>query len=61
MTRAIEASVEPPASTDRAGATPRIFWAAESRKSGVAPARFCFFPAVTFASLDYVSLSFAGP
>jgi len=24
----------------RAGATPRTFWAAESRKSGVAPARF---------------------
>src|SRR5258707_13871120 len=27
----------------RAGATPRTFWAAESRKSGFAPARFDFF------------------
>src|SRR5258708_37247783 len=27
----------------RAGATPRTFWGAESRKSGVAPARFDFF------------------
>src|ERR1700739_5007172 len=27
----------------RAGATPLTFWAAESRKSGVAPARFDFF------------------
>ena len=25
---------------ERAGATPKTFWAAESRKSGVAPARF---------------------
>src|ERR1700684_2166233 len=33
----------------RAGATPRTFWAAESRKSGVAPARFGVFPTVTFA------------
>src|SRR6266851_1519433 len=32
-----------------AGATPRTFWAAESRKSGVAPARFGVFSAVTFA------------
>src|SRR5690348_4994621 len=32
----------------RAGATPRTFWAAESRKSGVAPARFGFFSTVTF-------------
>src|SRR5207249_7079972 len=32
----------------RAGATPRTFWAAESRKSGVAPARFDFFSTVTF-------------
>jgi len=33
----------------RAGVTPRNFLGGESRKSGVAPARFCFFPAVTFA------------
>src|SRR6266446_1965704 len=33
----------------RAGATPRTFWAAESRKSGVAPARFGVFSTVTFA------------
>src|SRR5437879_8918613 len=32
----------------RAGATPRTFWAAESRKSGVAPARFSVFSTVTF-------------
>ena len=32
----------------RAGATPRTFWAAESRKSGVAPARFGSFPAAAF-------------
>src|SRR6267378_5032600 len=31
----------------RAGATSRTFWAAESRKSGVAPARFDFFSTVT--------------
>jgi len=30
----------------RAGATPRTFWAAESRKSGVAPARFGVFSTV---------------
>src|SRR6202167_1355118 len=33
----------------RAGATPRTFWAAESRKSGVAPARFGVFSTVTLA------------
>jgi hypothetical protein len=33
---------------DRAGATPRTLWAAESRKSGVAPARFSVFSNVTF-------------
>ena len=32
-----------------AGATPRTFWAAESRKSGVAPARFSVFSTLTFA------------
>jgi hypothetical protein len=32
----------------RAGATPRTFWAAESRKSGVAPARFGSFPIAGF-------------
>jgi hypothetical protein len=31
----------------RAGATPRTFWAAESRKSGVAPARFYLSNSVT--------------
>src|SRR5213080_2701492 len=33
----------------RAGATSRTFWAAESRKSGVAPARFGFVSTVTLA------------
>jgi len=33
---------------ERAGATPRTFWAAASRKSGVAPARFCILNYVTF-------------
>src|SRR5258707_6622114 len=33
----------------RAGATRRTFWAAESRKSGVAPARFGVFFTVTLA------------
>lgn len=33
---------------ERAGATPRTFWAAESRKSGVAPARFSSFFAGPF-------------
>src|SRR5260370_12129383 len=33
----------------RAGATPRTFWAAEGRKSGVAPARFGVFSTVTLA------------
>src|SRR6266852_2191413 len=32
-----------------AGATPRTFWAAESQKRGVAPARFGVFSTVTFA------------
>jgi hypothetical protein len=32
----------------RAGATPRTFWAAESRKSGVAPARFSVFSDAVF-------------
>jgi hypothetical protein len=35
-------------SLKRAGATPRTFWAAESRKSGVAPARFGSFPTAAF-------------
>ncbi len=33
-----------------AGATPRTFWAAGSRKSGVAPAHFRNFSDATFAS-----------
>src|SRR5277367_3828504 len=37
----------------RAGATPRTFWAAESRKSGVAPARFGVFSTVTFAGAAF--------
>jgi len=37
-----------PSGSGRAGATPRTFWAAESRKRGVAPARFGSFPAVAF-------------
>src|ERR1700756_2922646 len=41
----------------RAGATPRTFWAAESRKSGVAPARFGVFFTVTFAFTGSVSPS----
>jgi len=32
----------------RAGATPGTFWAAESRKTGVAPARFGSFPSAAF-------------
>jgi hypothetical protein len=32
---------------EREGATPRTFWAAQSRKSGVAPARFCISNYVT--------------
>src|SRR5712691_7309961 len=40
----------------RAGATPRTFWAAESRKSGVAPARFDLFSTVTFAFPGFVFL-----
>ena len=41
----------------RAGATPRTFWAAESRKSGVAPARFGVFLARLFVSLNpYLAL-----
>src|SRR5580704_9637856 len=43
----------------RAGATPRTFWAAESRKSGVAPARFGIFSTVTLASSECVFLPFA--
>src|SRR5713101_3513447 len=42
----------------RAGATPRTFWAAESRKSGVAPARFDVFSTVTFAFPGFVFLRF---
>jgi hypothetical protein len=38
---------------DRAGATPRTFWAAESRKSGVAPARFSVFSSVTFHLTEF--------
>jgi hypothetical protein len=41
-----------------AGATPRTFWAAESRKSGVAPARFCFSPTVTLSLAPVVFLRF---
>ena len=42
----------------RAGATPRTFWAAESRKSGVAPARFGVFSTVTFPfTAFYISYS----
>jgi hypothetical protein len=38
---------------DRAGATPRTFWAAESQKSGVAPARFGVFSNVTFPFTEF--------
>jgi hypothetical protein len=38
---------------DRAGATPRTFWADESRKSGVAPARFSVFSNVTFHLTEF--------
>ena len=41
----------------RAGAIPRSFWAAESRKSGVAPARFDFFSTVAFMRCMFVCLS----
>src|ERR1700675_2477038 len=37
----------------RAGATPRTFWAAESRKRGVAPARFGVFSTVTLACTGF--------
>jgi hypothetical protein len=33
--------------------TPRTFWAAESRKSGVAPARFCDFSEVVFVPSSF--------
>src|SRR5439155_11906758 len=39
----------------KAGATPRTFWAAESRKSGVAPARFSVFSTVTFVGIGSLS------
>src|SRR6266446_1950610 len=39
------------------GSDPRTFWAAESRKSGVAPARFGVFSTVTFAFTGSVSPS----
>src|SRR6266404_2682481 len=42
----------------RAGATPRTFWAAESRKSGVAPARFGVFSTVTFVCIASLSPTF---
>src|SRR4029077_3973739 len=43
----------------RAGATPRTFWAAESRKSGVAPARSGVFFCVTFLILVSFISSFS--
>src|SRR5216683_2931693 len=43
----------------RAGATPRIFWAAESRKSGVAPAQSGVFFCVTFLILVSFISSFS--
>src|SRR6266568_510960 len=43
----------------RAGATPRTFWAAESRKSGVAPAQFGDFFCVTFLFLVSLISSFS--
>src|SRR5260370_22160359 len=43
----------------RAGATPRTFWAAESRKSGVAPAQFGDFFCVTFLYLVSFISSFS--
>src|SRR5260370_5517959 len=39
----------------RAGATPGTFWAAEGRKSGVAPARFGVFSTVTFVCIASLS------
>src|SRR5579862_445815 len=42
----------------RAGVTPRTFWAAESRKSGVAPARFGAFSTVTFTCICSLSPTF---
>src|SRR5262249_50556677 len=39
---------EAPVQVPRAGATPKTFWAAESPKSGVAPARFGIFSAGHF-------------
>jgi hypothetical protein len=47
-----------PVLSNWAGATPRTFWAAESRKSGVAPARFRDFVNVTFPFTVF-SISFA--
>src|SRR5450755_4129165 len=52
------AILEHATSVPRAGATPRTFWAAESRKSGVAPARFDVFFTVTFAFPGFVLLRF---
>src|SRR6266481_2395181 len=43
----------------RAGATPRTFWAAESRKSGVAPAQSGVFFCVTFLILVSFISSFS--
>src|SRR6266436_6550909 len=42
-----------------AGATPRTFWADESRKSGVAPAQSGVFSCVTFAILVSFISSFS--
>src|SRR5580658_3080690 len=46
-------------SASRAGATPRTFWAAESRKSGVAPAQSGVFLCVTFLILVSFISSFS--
>src|SRR5947209_14709079 len=41
----------------RAGATPRFTWAAEGRKSGVAPARFGVFSTASFLLAAFLLLS----
>src|SRR5258705_6308762 len=40
----------------KGGSDPRLTWAAESRKSGVAPAPFDFFSTAAFASAATLSL-----
>jgi len=47
-----------PSCSGRAGATPRNFGWLKAVKSGVAPARFSVFPAVTFVGIAWLSPTF---